>query len=92
MYFRGVAKAGDIFCGKRSFADHDLAAHAAVLVQDGDAYLLLEKTNPQSPYQATRFSTVEQVKQYMYESIHIEDVRYDMETGTYIVMENDRML
>ena len=68
------------------------AAHAAVLVQDGDAYLLLEKTNPQSPYQATRFSTVEQVKQYMYESIHIEDVRYDMETGTYIVMENDRML
>ena len=67
-------------------------AHAAVLVQDGDAYLLLEKTNPQSPYQATRFSTVEQVKQYMYESIHIEDVRYDMETGTYIVMENDRML
>lgn len=68
------------------------AAHAAALIQDNGAWLLLEKTNPQSPYQATRFSTKEQVKQYMYESIHIEDVRYEMETGTYIVMENDRLL
>lgn len=68
------------------------AAHVAALIRDGGAYLLLEKTNPQSPYQATRFSAKEQVKQYMYESIHIEDVRYETETGTYIVMENDRLL
>ncbi len=74
------------------YENQTAAAHAAVLVQNGGSYLLVEKTNPQSPYQATMFSTISQVRQYMYESIHIEDVRYDMETGTYIVMENDRII
>mgnify|MGYP000061702493 FL=1 len=68
------------------------AAHAAVLIQEEQGYLLFEKTNPQSPYQATKFSTIEQVKQYMYESIHIEDARYGYETGDYIVMQNDNLL
>lgn len=74
------------------YEDQTAAAHAAVLIRDGNNCLLVEKTNPQSPYQATKFSTLTQVRQYMYESIHIEDARYDMETGTYIVMENDRII
>lgn len=68
------------------------AAHAAVLIQEDQGYLLFEKTNPQSPYQATKFSTIEQVKQYMYEAIHIDDARYGFETGDYIVMQNDNLL
>ena len=52
----------------------------------------MEKTNPQSPYQATKFSTLEQVRQYMYESIHQEDLRYGDETGTLIVLRNDTPL
>ena len=74
------------------YEDQTAAAHAAVLIRDENNCLLVEKTNPQSPYQATKFSTMTQVRQYMYESIHIEDARYDMETGTYIVMENDRII
>lgn len=67
------------------------AAHAAVLIQNGNSLLLFEKTNPQAPYQASKFS-IAQVKQYMYEAIHIEDLRYNTETGTYIVMQNDKQL
>lgn len=68
------------------------AGHAAVLAENGEELLLFEKTNPQSPYQATRFSDLEQVKRYMYESIHSEDLKYGSETGTYIVMQNEKML
>lgn len=76
----------------RQWEDQIAAAHAAVLVQNGEALLLVEKTNPQSPYQATKFSTLEQVRQYMYESIHQEDLRYGDETGTLIVLRNDTPL
>lgn len=76
----------------RQWEDQIAAAHAAVLVQNGEALLLVEKTNPQSPYQATRFSTLEQVRQYMYESIHQEDLRYGDETGILVVLRNDTPL
>ncbi len=68
------------------------AGHAAVLVEAEDGLLLVEKTNPQAPYQAAWFADADQVKQYMYESIHIEDVRYGDETGTYLVLRNDRAM
>lgn len=76
----------------KQWEDQIAACHAAVLVPDGDGLLLVEKTNPQSPYQATKFSTLQQVRQYMYESIHQEDLRYDDETGTLIVLQNDGLL
>ncbi len=68
------------------------AAHAATLIQCDNEYMLFEKSNPQSPYQATKFSNIGQVKQYMYETIHLDDVRYGVQTGTYIVMQNDKIL
>ena len=76
----------------KQWEDQIAAAHAAVLVQNREELLLVEKTNPQSPYQATKFSTLEQVRQYMYESIHQEDLRYGDETGTLIVLRNDTPL
>lgn len=76
----------------KQWEDQVAAAHAAVLVQNGEELLLVEKTNPQSPYQATKFSTLGQVRQYMYESIHQEDIRYGDETGTLIVLRNDTLL
>lgn len=68
------------------------AGHAAVLAENGDELLLFEKTNPQSPYQATKFSTLDQVKKYMYESVNLDNARYGLETGTYIVMKNEKMI
>lgn len=76
----------------KQWEDQIAAAHAAVLVQNGEELLLVEKTNPQSPYQATKFSSLEQVRQYMYESIHQDDLRYGSETGTLIVLRNDGLL
>lgn len=68
------------------------AGHAAVLAETEQGLLLVEKTNPQAPYQAAWFADEDQVRQYMYESIHIEDVRYGGETGTYLVLRNDQMM
>ena len=68
------------------------AGHAAVLAENGSELLLFEKTNPQSPYQATKFSDLEQVKRYMFESVDIESARYGLETGTYIVMKNNKII
>lgn len=76
----------------KQWEDQIAAAHAAALVQSGEALLLVEKTNPQSPYQATKFSSLEQVRQYMYESIRQDDLRYGSETGTLIVLQNDTLL
>lgn len=68
------------------------AGHAAVLAENGSELLLFEKTNPQSPYQATKFSDLEQVKKYMFESVDLESARYGLETGTYIVMKNNKII
>jgi len=68
------------------------AGHAAVLAENGSELLLFEKTNPQSPYQATKFSDLEQVKRYMFESVDLESARYGLETGTYIVMKNNKII
>lgn len=63
-------------------------AHAAVLVSDDEGFLLVEKTNPQSPYQATLFDAQEQAVRYMLDAIRLENERYDMETGPCVVMKN----
>ena len=68
------------------------AGHAAVLAEYGNELLLFEKTNPQSPYQATKFSTLEQVKRYMFETVDLDNSRYGLETGTYVVMKNEKII
>lgn len=74
------------------YENQTAAAHAGVLVESDEGLLFIEKTNPQAPWQATKFFSTDQVKKYMYESIHIEDVRYHDETGTYLVMQNDKKM
>lgn len=93
---RGIAFDSNIKCSLITIwlqSDELTAAgHAAVLAEYEDELLLFEKTNPQSPYQVTKFSDLEQVKRYMYESIHQDYAKYGLETGTYIVMCNEKLL
>ena len=66
--------------------------HTAVLVEDAAGYLLFEKTNPQSPYQATKFSSLEQVKAYMLASLALSLAEYDDVPGVCAVLRNDQLL
>lgn len=71
--------------------DRICASHAAVLVERDNGYLLFEKTNPESPYAATIFSSTDEVKQYLYEMVNLDYVRYDSQIGTYIILQNDKI-
>ncbi len=72
--------------------DRMAAAHAAVLIEWKDCLLLVEKTNPQSPYQASVFSTPEQVGDYLYQSIYQDNLKYSLPTGSCVVLQNDGLL
>lgn len=66
-------------------------SHAAVLIETDNSYLLVEKTNPLSPYAATNFSSTEEVKQYLYNMMNLDFLRYDSQIGTYIILQNSRL-
>lgn len=68
------------------------AAHAAVLIEDGEGYLLFEKTNPEAPYQATKFSSLEQVKTYMLDSLAFDLAKDGIDPGVCAVLQNDQLL
>ena len=68
------------------------ASHAAVLIEMDNGYLLFEKTNPESPYAATKFSSTDEVKQYLYRMMELDYARYDDQVGTYVILQNDRLL
>lgn len=68
------------------------AAHAAVLIEDGEGCLLFEKTNPEAPYQATKFSSLEQVKQYMLDSLAFDLAKDGIDPGVCAVLKNDQLL
>ncbi|MCH5199383.1 MAG: DUF4300 family protein [Oscillospiraceae bacterium] len=72
--------------------DKIAVAHAAVLIERNNDYLLFEKTNPLSPYAASKFSSTDDVKQYLYNKMNLEYLKYDFQMGTYIILENDRLL
>lgn len=67
-------------------------AHAAALIETDSGYLLFEKTNPMSPYAATKFSSTEEVKQYLYDMMELDYSRYNSPVGTYVILRNDRLL
>lgn len=67
-------------------------AHAAVLVPWEDGYLLVEKTNPQMPYQATRFASVEEVGRYMRDTLLLDYARYGLTLGPTLVLRNDQAI
>lgn len=69
------------------------ASHAAILVEiDNGEYLLFEKTNPESPYAASRFSSIDIVKQYLYNMMNLDYSRYNDKIGTYIILQNNKLL
>lgn len=72
--------------------DRICVSHAAVLIETEDSYLLFEKTNPESPYAATKFSSTQEVKQYLYDMMDLDYKRYDLQIGTYVILQNDRLL
>lgn len=50
--------------------------HAAVVCPCGDDLLLFEKVNPEDPYAATYFETIEQVKAHLWGELAIDNSRY----------------
>lgn len=72
--------------------DRICASHAATLIEIGAGYLLFEKTNPESPYAATKFSSTDEMKQYLYNMMELDYSRYDDQVGTYIILRNDELL
>lgn len=72
--------------------DRICASHAATLIETDNGYLLFEKTNPESPYAATKFSSTDEVKQYLYNMINLEYSRYNDQIGNYIILQNDKLL
>lgn len=72
--------------------DRICASHAATLIEIDNGYLLFEKTNPESPYAATKFSSTGEVKQYLYNMMDLDYSRYGDQIGTYIILQNDRLL
>lgn len=72
----------------------DLATncHAAILLEDEQGLLLIEKTNPYFPYQATKFASRNQVNEYMIDtlSVHYEELKYPI--PVMVVMKNDQAI
>lgn len=51
--------------------------HAGVLIEDGEGLLFVEKLSPTNPYQATKFASREQLRQYLmhrFEAHYVPDV------------------
>ena len=67
-------------------------SHAAVLAEAGEGYLLFEKTNPLSPYAATKFSSADEVKRYLYDMMALDCARYDSQVGPCVILQNNRLL
>jgi len=63
--------------------------HAAVLAEYEEGLMLFEKTNPEYPYQATKFDSIEEVKDYMISQF---DSTFEDGAGTLIVMKNNSLL
>lgn len=72
--------------------DRICATHAAALIETDNGYLLFEKTNPESPYAATKFSSTGEVKQYLYNMMELDYSRYDFQVGAYVILKNDKLL
>lgn len=67
-------------------------SHVGVLITDEEGLLFLEKTNPLFPYQATKFESKEQVKQYMIATLTAWFESNGFSAPPMVVLENDKML
>ncbi|QOR36237.1 DUF4300 family protein [Clostridium sp. 'deep sea'] len=64
-------------------------SHVGVLIENDDGLLFIEKTNPLAPYQMTKFSTTEQLKQYLVDTSTACYEKYDLPVPEMIVLRND---
>lgn len=67
-------------------------SHTGVLIEDIDGLLFIEKTDPLAPYQMTKFSSTEQLKQYLTDSLTAYFVKYELPVPEMIVLQNDKEL
>ena len=74
-------------------ADNEISvSHAGTLIETEHGYLFFEKTNPEEPYAATKFLTIDALKNYLYEKIKLECSKDGSEVGRYIILKNDKKI
>lgn len=56
-----------------------------------DIYFL-KKANPEAPYMATKFSSTDEVKRYLYNMMNLDYTRYNEQMGAYAILQNNRLL
>jgi len=74
-------------------ADNEISvSHAGTLVEAEHGYLFFEKTNPEEPYAATKFTTIDDLKSYLFEKLNLEYSKDGSEIGKYIILKNDKRI
>ena len=74
-------------------ADNEIAvSHAGTLIETEHGYLFFEKTNPEEPYAATKFTTIDDLKSYLFEKLNLEYSKDGSEVGKYIILKNDKRI
>lgn len=67
-------------------------SHAGILIEEEDELLFIEKTNPLAPYQMTKFSSKEQLKQYLIDTLTAYFVTYELPVPKMIVLQNNNQI
>ena len=74
-------------------ADNEISvSHAGTLIETEHGYLFFEKTNPEEPYAATKFTTTDDLKSYLFEKLNLEYSKDGSEIGKYIILKNDKRI
>lgn len=67
-------------------------AHAALLAEIEEGFLLFEKTNPESPYSAAKFPSLDYAKSYLSAMMELDLSRYGVEMGSFLLLRDDQPL
>ena len=74
-------------------ADNEISvSHAGTLIETEPGYLFFEKTNPEEPYAATKFTTIDDLKSYLFEKLNLEYSKDGSEVGKYIILKDDKRI
>ena len=74
-------------------ADNEISvSHAGTLIETEPGYLFFEKTNPEEPYAAAKFTTIDDLKSYLFEKLNLEYSKDGSEVGKYIILKNDKRI
>lgn len=76
----------------RQNGDSLCVAHAALLAETAEGYLLFEKTNPESPYSAGKFSSLSAISQYLVEMMELDLNKYGVPMGPYLILQDTALL